>query len=154
MGAVDTSRTPVPDLLTELQERTQLTRRTLVQILTSLENLKAVRVNARQFLNIFQKVIDKGLSKFLIDGVSYKPVTIGTTYWAQELLDTEIQSYASDVIKTAETDKCLTDYVVCDSEVERRFVENADACENVKCYVKLPGWFTIQIGRASCRERV
>ena len=64
MGAVDTSRTPVPDLLTELQERTQLTRRTLVQILTSLENLKAVRVNARQFLNIFQKVIDKGLSKF------------------------------------------------------------------------------------------
>lgn len=143
MGAVDTSRTPVPDLLTELQERTQLTRRTLVQILTSLENLKAVRVNARQFLNIFQKVIDKGLSKFLIDGVSYKPVTIGTTYWAQELLDTEIQSYASDVIKTAETDKCLTDYIVCDSEVERRFVENADACENVKCYVKLPGWFTI-----------
>lgn len=105
--------------------------------------MKAVRVNARQFLNIFQKVIDKGLSKFLIDGVSYKPVTIGTTYWAQELLDTEIQSYASDVIKTAETDKCLTDYIVCDSEVERRFVENADACENVKCYVKLPGWFTI-----------
>lgn len=143
MGAVDTTKTPVPDLLTELQERTQLTRRTLVQILTSLDNLKAVRINARQFLNICQKAIAKGLSKLLIDGVSYKPVTIGTTYWAQEFLDGNIQSYASDVIKTAETDKCLTDYVVCDSEVERRFVENADACENVKCYVKLPGWFTI-----------
>ena len=143
MGAVDTSKTPVPDLLTELQERTQLTRRTLVQILTSLDNLKAARVNARQFLNICQKVIAKALSKLLINGVSYKPVTIGTIYWAQELLNAEIQSYASDVIKTAETDKCLTDYVVCDSEVERRFVENADACENVKCYVKLPAWFTI-----------
>lgn len=143
MGAVNTAHTPVPDLLTELQERTRLTRRTLVRILASLTNLKAVRLNARQFLNICQKAIDKELSKLLIGGVSYKPVTIGTTYWAQELLDTEVQSYASDVIKTAETDKCLTDYVVCDSEVERRFVENADACENVTCYVKLPAWFTI-----------
>lgn len=143
MGAVDTSHTPIPDLLTELQERTQLTRRTLAKILKSLEHLEVVRVNAREFLNICQKAITKELSKLLMQGVSYKPVTFGATYWAQELLDTEMQSYATDVIKTAETEKCLTDYVVCDSEVERRFVENADACENVKCYVKLPTWFTI-----------
>lgn len=143
MGAVSTDDTPVPDLLTELQERTRLTRRTLASILCKLKHLGSVKVNPSAFLNICQKVINKQLRSIMVSGVSYKPITIGETYWAQELLDREVSSYASDVIKTAEKDKSLTDYIVCDSAIERNFVEDADASPHVKCYVKLPNWFKI-----------
>lgn len=145
MGKVEGSRL-VPDVLTELQERTGLTRRTISAILKRLGKiyLERIRTNPREFLNICQSVIRKALNEQITEGVSYKPVTIGEKYWAQELFDREISTYADSVMETGENGKCLTDYVVCDSDIEKSFAQEAEECENIKYFAKLPEWFKIQ----------
>ena len=40
--------------------------------------------------------------------------------------------------------KSVYDYVVYDSEIERRFAEELDAREDIKLFVKLPSWFKIE----------
>lgn len=37
----------------------------------------------------------------------------------------------------------LYDQVVCDSEVERRFVDELEHRADVRLYIKLPGWFAV-----------
>lgn len=132
---------PVSDILTSLEAATHLTRNTLSRILTGTKSLHAIRWNGPQFEKIVQKVLLSEMKKLMLKGVSYKPVTIGhTEYNAQELFrDTE--GYLDKMIETGQ--KCLMDHVIWDSEVEKQFAMDAEACEQVKMYVKLPHDFRI-----------
>jgi type III restriction enzyme len=40
-------------------------------------------------------------------------------------------------------EKALYDLIPCDSEVERQFVKELEARQDVKLYLKLPYWFTV-----------
>lgn len=139
---INTDHVPVGDILTTLEAATHLTRRTLARILRGCgEDLQRLRYNGPQFERIVQQVVNAQLRKLLVKGVAYHPVRIGATeYNAQEIFrDTE--GYLDRMLKTGS--KCLADYVKFDSEVERRFAEDAEASSEVKLYVKLPRLFTV-----------
>lgn len=138
---MDTSNVPVGDILTSLEAATHLTRKTLSRILCGIRYLQAIRFNGPLFEKTVQRVILAELKKLMVKGVSYKPVTIGEReYNAQELFkDTE--GYLDRMIKVG--DKCVMDHVIWDSEIERQFAIDAEACEQVKMYVKLPSSFRI-----------
>ena len=79
-----------------------------------------------------------------------------------------------------QSEKSVYDYIIYDSNVEAEFAKKFENNEDVKMYVKLPDWFKVdtplgrynpdwavliekdgaerlyfvEIGRASCRERV
>jgi type III restriction enzyme len=40
--------------------------------------------------------------------------------------------------------KSVYEYVVCDSEVEREFAKKLDERDDIKLFVKLPGWFEVE----------
>lgn len=130
----------LPDILTELQDRTQLTRRSIYRILVESGRLDDFKRNPQQFISIAATEIDRRKRRALVDGIKYQRIGDGD-YYAQELFEQkELTGYLRNLVAS---EKSIYEHVVYDSTPEREF---ADACERniaVKVYAKLPGWFTV-----------
>lgn len=143
---LDTTHNPVPDIVSELVDKTDLTRPTIVNILRRLpkEALLKARDNSAEFLKRMINGIRNELTALMVDGICYRPVIIGECEYGKQLFLTPQQvGDLKNIIETS--DKCLTEHIVCDSgsAPERNFARDADLDENVKFYVKLPDSFTI-----------
>jgi len=131
----------VPDLLTELQNRTQLTRRSIVAILIGSEKLEEFKANPQQFIERTADVINRCKRKALVVGIKYQ--TLGDQYfYAQELfVEQEVTGYLKNMLMN--TKKCVYEHVVVDSSIERKFACALEKNEAIRLYAKLPGWFQI-----------
>jgi type III restriction enzyme len=153
-GGVDTTETgqsgftvineddiELPDLLTDLQDKTHLTRQSIVKILTKSRRLNDFKRNPQQFIEIAAEAINRTKRLALVDGISYHRIG-DEYYYAQELFkNEELTGYLKN---TLETHKSVYQRVVYDSAgVERKFAQDLENNEAVKVYAKLPGWFTV-----------
>ena len=131
----------LPDLLTDLQDKTHLTRKSLVEILTKSRRLNDFKRNPQQFIDIASESINRTKRLSLVDGIRYQRIG-DDHYYAQELFEKEeLTGYLKN---TLETQKSVYQHVVYDSAgVERKFAEDLEANEAVKVYAKLPGWFKV-----------
>jgi len=131
----------LPDLLTDLQDKTHLTRRSLVEILRQSRRLNDFKRNPQQFIDLATEAINRTKRLALVDGIRYQRIG-DDHYYAQELFEKEeLTGYLKN---TLETQKSVYQQVVYDSAgVERKFAEDLEANEAVKVYAKLPGWFKI-----------
>ncbi len=131
----------LPDILTDLQDKTQLTRRSLVKILTGSERLEDFIRNPQQFIEIASESIQRAKRLALVDGIRYQRLG-SEAYYAQELFEQEeLTGYLKNMLGA---NKSIYEHVVYDSAgVERTFAEQLEKNEAVKVYAKLPGWFTI-----------
>ena len=139
--AMDDSDIELPDILTDLQDRTKLTRQSLVAILTKSNRLDDFRKNPQEFIDLCAEVINRSKRLALVDGIKYQRLG-DECYYAQELFETEeLHSYLTNML---ETSKSAYEHVVYDSEgVEKGFAEQLEKNEAVKVYAKLPGWFKV-----------
>ena len=129
----------LPDLLTELQDRTQLTRRSLVDVLQRSGRLGDFKINPQQFIDLAAQYINRYKQHAVVDGIRYTRLG-DAQVWAQELFETtELMGY----LNTLRTEKSVFESVLYDSEIERTFADALEKNELVKLYVKLPGWFKI-----------
>ena len=130
----------LPDIIAYLQKETELTRRTLVNILTKSGRLEEFAINPQKFMDAVGSIISRELHRIMIDGIKYE--RIAEQEWSMRLFeDEEILSYLSTRL---EVKKSVYDAVVYDSEVERKFAEDLDRREDIKLFVKLPRWFVIE----------
>ena len=131
----------LPDLLTELQDKTQLTRKSLVKILIESRRLPDFKKNPQEFIQITCEAINRTKRLTLVSGIRYQRIG-DEHYYAQELFQQEeLTGYLKN---TLETKKSVYEHVVYDSaEVEKRFVEDLESNEAVKVYTKLPPWFKV-----------
>jgi type III restriction enzyme len=131
----------LPDILTELQDRTQLTRRSLVRILTEGERLDDFKKNPQQFIDLVADSVNRAKRMALVDGIRYQRIG-DEAYYAQELFNQEeLTGYLKNMLPA---NKAVYEYVVYDSTgVEKGFAEDLEKNEAVKVYAKLPGWFRI-----------
>lgn len=131
----------LPDLLGALQERTQLTRKSLCDIVLRSGRLNDFKVNPQKFIEVASKAINLCKSRIVVEGIKYE--RIGDEYYdARELFESaELTGYLRNMATGLA--KSATDAIVVDSEVERRFVEELEADEAVEVYTKLPAKFTI-----------
>jgi len=131
----------LPDLLTDLQDKTHLTRRSLVEILRQSRRLNDFKRNPQQFIDLAAQAINRTKRLALVHGIRYQRVG-DDHYYAQELFEKEeLTGYLKN---TLETQKSVYQHVVYDSAgIERKFAEDLEANETVKVYAKLPGWFKI-----------
>ncbi len=156
-GGVDTQQTatsnfvsmtegdiPLPDLITELQDRTQLTRRSIVRILTESGRLDDFKLNPAQFIDVAAECINRTKRQALVDGIKYRRLgkTIdGSEIYAQELFEQkELTGYLTNMLDAT---KSIHEKVVYDSDTECSFAEELEKNTSVKLYAKLPGWFTV-----------
>ena len=83
----------------------------------------------------------------MVDGISYQKT--GESYDMCLFENHELEAYLYDAamksgaIAVDNPDKTIYDYVTVDSEVEYKFMKALEQADNIRFYVKLPGWFTI-----------
>lgn len=131
----------LPDLLTDLQDKTQITRRSLVRILTDGGRLDDFKRNPQQFVEMATESINRAKRLALVDGIKYQRLG-DEYYYAQELFEQEeLTGYLKNMLASK---KSVYEQVVYDSSgIERTFAEDLEKNEAVKVYAKLPGWFKV-----------
>lgn len=131
----------LPDLLTDLQDKTQLTRRSLVRILIDSGRLDDFKRNPQQFIELATESINRTKRLALVDGIKYQRLG-DDHYYAQELFEQEeLTGYLKNMLAAT---KSVHEHIVYDSSgVERTFAEQLEKNEAVKVYAKLPGWFKV-----------
>lgn len=137
----------LPDIVTYLQNETNLTRRAIVTILKESKFESPFRRNPQLYIEKAVEVIKNAMRSFIIDGISYKKIG-DDQYYCQELFEEEeligyLQSESKKDGNMALSNKSPYEYVVYDSNVEKDFVELFENNNNVLLYAKLPGWFKI-----------
>ena len=136
----------LPDIVTYLQNETNLTRRSIVKILTGSRTLESFRKNPHHYLEQVSEIIKSTMKNFILDGIKYEKIG-DTEYYSQELFeDSEIHGYLKSEISKGnmiETKKTPYNSIVVDSETESKFAENLEKYGNVIVYAKLPSWFKI-----------
>lgn len=138
---LDETDIELPDLLTDLQDRTQLTRRTLVKILTECERLDDFKRNPQQFIEQAAEIINRCKRMALVDGIRYQRLG-DDAVWAQELFETEeLTGYLTNMLR--DTKRSIYEHVVYDSATERDFADALEKDDDVVLYAKLPGWFKV-----------
>ena len=139
-SVIDVAEQPLPDILGVLQEKTGLTRRSLSRILKESEKLADFAKNPQQFISEAITRINYCKRLSIVDGIKYYPLK-GEVYAQSLFMDKELTGYARNLFETSA--KSVYEYVPKDSEVESRFAQELEEQDEVKLYVKLPGWFKI-----------
>ncbi len=138
---IDDGDIVLPDVLTDLQDRTQLTRRSLVTILIDSSRLADFKRNPQAFIELAAEIINRTKRLALVDGIKYHRIG-DDHFYAQELFEQEeLIGYLKNMLK--DTEKSVFEHVIYDSGVERTFAEQLEKNDAVKVYAKLPGWFKV-----------
>jgi len=136
---------PFPNLvevLSTLLERTsppvRLTRSTLLEIFkqASPKTQAAALKNPFEYATVAARIIKAKLADQLVDGIQYEKLD----QWFEMTQFEDIPGWSDNLVPAAHS---VYDYVVYESGVEKAFVEGLERREDVKLYVKLPGWFTV-----------
>jgi type III restriction enzyme len=140
-GTIDVEyRGGVPDIIAYLQGETELTRSTIVRILKESGRLVDFLVNPQKFMDAVAGILKRELHKLMIDGIKYEKLS-DQEFSMRLFEEKEIISYLNSRLDVKHS---VYDAVVYDSEIERKFAEDLDKREDIKLFVKLPNWFTIE----------
>lgn len=130
------------DLIGKLVDETELTRKTIIHILTGMKEtvFKQFQDNPEEFIIQAAKIINDEKAAVIIEHITYH---ILDDKYDTKILENAVIKGKLDV-NAMKTEKHVYDHVVYDSENERRFVEELEASQEVAVYVKLPRKFTFQ----------
>ena len=137
---LDEADIELPDILTDLQDKTQLTRRSIHRILVDSGRLDDFKRNPQQFIELAAEIINRSKRLALVDGIKYQRIG-AEDYYAQQLFETEeLVGYLKSMI---DANKSVHEQVIYQSDTERTFTEQLEMNEAIKVYAKLPGWFRV-----------
>lgn len=129
------------DLIGKLAEGMQLTRRTVVDILKGLNAaiFAQFKTNPEHFIAEARRLINEQKATMIVEHLAYDPV--------EERYELDIFTAGQtkqDFSKSgAKLDRHIYDYVLTDSDTERKFVKELDTASEVVVYAKLPRGFLI-----------
>jgi len=131
------SRLDVPDLLGELQNRTELPRKVLADILVRSGRLSDAAVNPSAFVDGVTAIIQAGKRLMMTQGIIYKPLD---EWWAQSLFLAEEEVHVDRLVAVKHAP---LDHIVTDSNIEAELAKALDISGAIKVFAKLPKSFTI-----------
>lgn len=134
---------PLPDILAYLQNETELTRSTLVEVLTKSGRLQDFFNNPQKFMDEVARILKYVLHRLLVDGIKYERIQgdlPGAAYDQMLFTNGELINY----LTALEVNKSVYEYVVYDSEVEREFARRLDERDDIRLFIKLPKWFKVE----------
>ena len=131
----------LPDVLTDLQDKTQLTRRSIHRILVGSGRLNDFTRNPQEFIEITADAISRAKRLAIVDGIKYQRLG-AEEYYAQELFETEeLTGYLKNMMAVG--NRSVYEQVVYQSDTEKSFAEQLENNEAIKIYAKLPAWFKV-----------
>lgn len=129
------------DLVGELAKQTKLTRRTVGEILKKItyKTFAMYQQNPEEFIREASRIINEQKATMVVEHLSYD--AIEERHDLEEIFALETRAYEWERLK--EVHKHVYDYVVTDSQTEKKFVEDLDTSKEVVVYAKLPSSFFI-----------
>jgi type III restriction enzyme len=133
----------IPDVLFYIQERTELTRSTILEILLQSGRTGDVMINPQLFLDNAVSAINDVLTDLMIDGIKYEK--IGAKEYEMRLFE-EYDIHVNELTFTiSKQDKTIYNNLVpLGSNVEYDFARECETRDDIEFYFKLPSWFKIQ----------
>ena len=132
------------DLIGKIAEGTVLTRKTAAAILKGLraDKLYMFKNNPEEFISKVVKLIKEQKATMIVEHISYNQIE---GEYDSSIFTAEKSAQTFD--KAFRANKAIQDYVFTDGlaekSIERRFVEDLDAAQEVCVYAKLPKGFHI-----------
>jgi type III restriction enzyme len=127
------------DLIGKIAEATQLTRKTVAEVLGKIGThvFGQFKSNPEDFILKASTIINEQKATVIVEHLSYDPIeeTHSVNIFTQEKRE--------DLSKGFQATRCIYDYVFTDSTNERTFVGELDASAEVVVYAKLPKSFSI-----------
>ncbi len=135
----------IPDMLAYIQSKTELTRRTILEILKNSKRLNDVLLNPQLFMDNAVSKINGELHQLMIAGIKYEK--IGTSIYEMTLFDDSgfeifIDEFTHTVKDSSKT--IYENYMPLDSGIENQFAKDCESSEQIEFYFKLPFWFEIK----------
>ena len=129
------------DLLGEITEKTQLTRRTVAAILSGITpgTFAKFRLNPEQFITEAARLINEQKATVIVEHLTYDALEDRF----DSAIFTENQTVQDFSKAGAKLKKHIYDYVVTGSRIERQFVAELDTSHEVAVYAKLPRGFFV-----------
>jgi type III restriction enzyme len=129
------------DLVAKLQDGTRLTRKTIINILTGIKKatFDQFKKNPEEFITKAARTINMEKAASIIDRITYN--TTGETYEAE--IFRQCNPRGTLGVNALAVDKHIYDYVITESEIEKKFVREMDISGEVSVYAKLPKSFFI-----------
>ena len=133
----------IPDILFYIQERTELTRSTILQILKKSGRNGEVLINPQLFLDNTVIAIKDVLTELMIDGIKYEK--IGSKEYEMRLFE-DYEIHVNELtFKINKKNKTIySNLVPLDSNVEYDFAKECESRDDIEFYFKLPFWFKIK----------
>lgn len=129
----------VPDLLGELQNRTDLPRKVLAQILIQSGRLDEASINPAAFVDACATIINAGKRLVMVDGIQYQQLE--DSWYAQELFTPEEDVNEDRMVRVS---KAPVDHIIFDSEtIEKRLAMDMEDSKAIRVFAKLPKKFRI-----------
>ncbi len=127
------------DLIGNIADDTNLTRKTVARILQGVNAavFAQFKLNPEAFIREMSRIINEQQAKMVIQGLKYNP--LDSTYPDNEIF----VSNENIPLQAYKAERHIWDYVVTDSDNERKFVEELDGADEVVVYAKLPDRFQI-----------
>lgn len=128
------------DLIGQLAEHSELTRKTITQILKGLDLpvFNQFKTNPEDFIHQASRLIKEQKATAIIEHLTYNPVD---DYHEQDIFTANQEKV--DVSNTFKANKHVFDYVVTESKSETNFAQQLDTSKEVTVYSKLPKGFKI-----------
>ena len=132
----------IPDMLGYIQRHTELTRSTIMCIITESGRIDDLAVNPQLFMDLSIAAIKHELHKMMIDGIEY--CRLGDCTYEMRLFE-DWETYKDEnTFEVSKKDRTIYDnFIPLDSAVENQFAKDCESSDQVKFYFKLPGWFKI-----------
>ena len=135
----------LPDIISELQDETGLTRRTIVDILQGSNRLHEFLKNPYDYIQLVKNSIKSVLASVVVDGIQYEKIA-EEVYELREFQrdsEEEVERFIDRLYEVKNTQKTITDKLALDSSTESDFANYLDNREDIKIFLKLPARFVI-----------
>lgn len=135
----------LPDVISELQDETGLTRRTIVEILQASDRLHEFLKNPYDYIQMVKTAIKSVLANIVIDGVQYEKLA-EEVYELREFQhdsEEEVERFVDRLYEVQDRQKSIADKLALDSATEYEFAKYLDARSDIKLFLKLPTKFMV-----------
>lgn len=135
----------LPDIISELQDETSLTRKTIVDILQGSNRLSDFLLNPYDYIQMVKSAIKMVLAKIVVDGIEYEKT--GERVYElrnfQRDSEEEAERFIDRLYEVKNTQKSITDKLALDSATEQNFAQYLDSRDDIKLFLKLPAKFIV-----------
>ncbi len=136
----------IPDLISQIQSKTSLSKSTVATILLMSERLGDALRNPQMFVDLVSASVNATKRALLVQGVQYVKLADQVYEMHRFEGDDLKRLFESNVVTVHEQGKTLFSHIIIDSHSgpETGFAKACENNEDVLFYIKLPRWFVIE----------